>query len=335
MDGLFQVGDAVHAKVAADSRHASMRNHSATHLLHAALMNRLGSHVQQKGSLVAPDRLRFDFAHDAALNAEELESIETEVNGAIRQNWLVKCELMELEVAKSKGAAALFGEKYDASVRVIAMGDYSLELCGGTHVARTGDIGSFKIIGESSIASGIRRIEALTGVKAIERMQWESRTLRQVAQALQTRVGDLQATVAQMVKSNRGYQRQVSDLKAQLATGGGQAGQIAVTTVSGVALHTSRHDGIEVRDLRTILSNLQQKIDSGVIVLGSVNKGKATLICSVSEDLLDRLHAGKIIGAISPIVGGKGGGKAHLAQGGGTQGDQLDAALDAVAQSLS
>ncbi len=334
-NGEFHVGDQVSLQVDTALRNATMNNHSATHLLHAALMNTLGSHVQQKGSLVAPDRLRFDFAHDSALSVQELEQIESEVNLAIRENWSVKGEWMGLEEAKSMGAAALFGEKYDASVRVIAMGEYSLELCGGTHVDRTGDIGLFKIVDESSIASGIRRIEALTGVKAIERMQWETRILGEVSKVLHTGVNDVQNALAQVVKSNRNYERQVSDLKTQLATGTSAGGEFTVESVGGISLHVSRHDDIEVRDLRNILSTLQQKLESGVIVLGSVNKGKATLICSVSEDLLDRLHAGKIISAITPIVGGKGGGKAHLAQGGGADGDKINAALDAVAQAVN
>ncbi len=327
--GEFNVGDTVLAEVDAELRYSTMNNHSATHLLHSALMNNLGSHVQQKGSLVAPDRLRFDFAHDSALGGEELEKIEREVNDAIRQNFLVTKELMDLEVAKAKGAAALFGEKYDARVRVVAMGDYSLELCGGTHVDRTGDIGLFKIVDESSIASGIRRIEALTGIQAVELMQAESRVLSEVARQMHTGVGELRDSVAQILKNNRLFERQISDLKAQLATRGGD-GTLSVEKVGDIPLLVRRHDNTDVRDLRNILSSLQQKLDSGVIVLGSLNKGKATLICSVSEDWLDRLHAGDIIGKITPIVGGKGGGKAHLAQGGGAEGDKLDAALEAV-----
>ena len=328
--GEFHVGDSVSAEVDAELRYSTMNNHSATHLLHSALMNNLGSHVQQKGSLVAPDRLRFDFAHDSALSGEELEKIESEVNDAIRQNFSVTKELMDLEAAKAKGAAALFGEKYDARVRVVAMGDYSLELCGGTHVDRTGDIGLFKIVDESSIASGIRRIEALTGTQAVELMQAESRMLSEVAHLMHTGVGELRDSVAHILKNNRLFERQISDLKAQLATRGGDDGALSVEKVGDIPLLVRRHDDTDVRDLRNILSSLQQKLDSGVIVLGSLNKGKATLICSVSEDWLDRLHAGDIIGKITPIVGGKGGGKAHLAQGGGTEGDKLDAALEAV-----
>ena len=333
--GEFHVGDNVASKVDGELRRSTMNNHSATHLLHAALMNHLGSHVQQKGSLVAPDRLRFDFAHDSALSSQEIEQIEIEVNDAIRKNWKVESEWMDLESAKSKGAAALFGEKYDSFVRTISMGDYSLELCGGTHVKRTGDIGLFKIVDESSIASGIRRIEALTGVKAVERMQWESQTLAQVAQALHTGIGELHDSVSQIMKNNRQLERQVSDLKTKLATGGEDAGRVSTTSVGDIKLYISRHDGIEVPDLRKILATLQGRYDSGVVVLGSVNNGKATLICSVSDDLLNRLHAGEIIKEISPLVGGRGGGKAHLAQGGGTDGDKLDLALEAVARVIA
>lgn len=333
--GEFRVGDNVSTKVNGKLRQSTMNNHSATHLLHAALMNNLGSHVQQKGSLVAPDRLRFDFAHDSALSSQEIQNIETEVNDAIRANWKVESEWMDLDDAKSKGAAALFGEKYDSFVRTIAIDEYSLELCGGTHVERTGDIGLFKIVDESSIASGIRRIEALTGVKAVERMQWESQTLAGVAQALHIGLGEIHESVSQIIKNNRQLERQISDLKAKVATGGNDADDISVTSVGGIKLYVSRYDGIEVPDLRKILATLQDRFDSGVVVLGSVNNGKATLICSVSEDLLDRIHAGDIIKEISPLVGGKGGGKAHLAQGGGTDGDNLDSALEAVARVIA
>ena len=334
-EGELQLGERVVATVDAAKRRAIMNNHSATHLLHAALMNTLGSHVQQKGSLVAADRLRFDFAHDSAVSAAELQQIETDVNDAIRNNWPVTGEWMELEEAKSRGAQALFGEKYDASVRVIRMGDYSLELCGGTHVERTGDIGLFKIIDESSIASGIRRIEALTGVGAVERMQWEANTLAGLAHTLHTGLSDIQDSVNQIVKNNRLFERQISDLKTQLATGASSGGGLSVTSVEGIPLHISRHDGIEVRDLRKIMATLQQQIETGVIVLGSVNNGKATLMCSVSEDLLSRLHAGNIIREISPLVGGQGGGKPHLAQGGGADGNKIDVALEAVAKAIA
>ena len=333
--GEFASGEKVHAQVNTGKRKSTMKNHSATHLLHAALKNVLGPHVQQKGSLVAPDRLRFDFSHDGALSSQEILQIESQVNDEIRANSQVSSSWMELEEAKARGAAALFGEKYDAEVRVIEMGPYSMELCGGTHVQRTGDIGLFRIIQESSIASGIRRIEALTGMDAVQRMQADSQLLSQVARTLHIGVDDVQEKVEQMIQANRAMDRQISDLKTQLATGGNGVADIPIKVVGDVQVLVSRHDGIDVKDLRKIMARMQQKVESGVVVLGSVNNGKATLLCSVSDDLVDRLHAGKIISKISPLVGGNGGGKPQMAQGGGTEGEKIDIALDAVAEAIA
>ena len=333
--GEFASGNEVWAQVNTGKRESTMKNHSATHLLHAALKNVLGPHVQQKGSLVAPDRLRFDFSHDGALSSQEILQIESQVNDEIRANSQVSSSWMELEEAKAQGAAALFGEKYDSEVRVIEMGPNSMELCGGTHVERTGDIGLFRIIQESSIASGIRRIEALTGMDAVQRMQADSQLLSQVARTLHTGVGDVQEKVEQMIQANRAMDRQISDLKTQLATGGNGVADIAIKSVGDVQVLVSRHDGIDVKDLRKIMARMQQKVESGVVVLGSVNNGKATLLCSVSDDLVDRFHAGKIISKISPLVGGNGGGKPQMAQGGGTEGEKIDIALDAVAEVIA
>ena len=333
--GEFASGNEVWAQVNTGKRESTMKNHSATHLLHAALKNVLGPHVQQKGSLVAPDRLRFDFSHDGALSSQEILQIESQVNDEIRTNSQVSSSWMELDEAKAQGAAALFGEKYDSEVRVIKMGPNSMELCGGTHVERTGDIGLFRIIQESSIASGIRRIEALTGMDAVQRMQADSQLLSQVARTLHTGVGDVQEKVEQMIQANRAMDRQISDLKTQLATGGNGVADIAIKSVGDVQVLVSRHDGIDVKDLRKIMARMQQKVESGVVVLGSVNNGKATLLCSVSDDLVDRLHAGKIISKISPLVGGNGGGKPQMAQGGGTEGGKIDIALDAVAEAIA
>ena len=333
--GEFATGRNVCAQVNTGKRKSTMKNHSATHLLHAALKNVLGPHVQQKGSLVAPDRLRFDFSHDGALSNQEILQIESQVNDEIRANSQVSSSWMELEEAKAQGAAALFGEKYDSEVRVIEMGPNSMELCGGTHVERTGDIGLFRIIQESSIASGIRRIEALTGMDAVQRMQTDSQLLSQVARTLHTGVGDVQEKVEQIIQANRAMDKQISDLKTQLATGGNGVADIPIKSVGDVQLLVSRHDGIDVKDLRKIMARMQQKVESGVVVLGSVNNGKATLLCSVSDDLVDRLHAGKIISKISPLVGGNGGGKPQMAQGGGTEGEKIDIALDAVAEAIA
>lgn len=200
---------------------------------------------------------------------------------------------------------------------------------------RTGDIGLFRIVQESSIASGIRRIEALTGTDAVQRMQADSQLLAQVARTLHTGVGDVQEKVEQMIQANRAMDRQISDLKTQLATGGNGVADIPIKSVGDVQLLVSRHDGIDVKDLRKIMARMQQKVESGVVVLGSVNNGKATLLCSVSNDLVDRLHAGKIISKISPLVGGNGGGKPQMAQGGGTEGEKIDIALDAVAEAIA
>ncbi|MDE0310181.1 MAG: alanine--tRNA ligase [Acidiferrobacterales bacterium] len=333
--GSFATDDRVTAKVDSESRISTMKNHSATHLLHAALQEVLGTHVQQKGSLVAPDRLRFDFSHDCAVTDDEIRQIETLVNEQIRENWLVSSQVMDLEDAKARGAAALFGEKYDSQVRVIEMGDYSLELCGGTHVERTGDIGLFKVVQESSIASGIRRIEAFTGCIAVERMQNESQKLSEIARKLNIGVNDVEDKLTQIMDSNRSYERQVSELKMQLATGGGAQSSLPVTTVDGVKLIVSRQDGVEPKDLRNILFRMQDNLGTGVVVLGSVNDDKATLLCSVSKDLTDRVNAGQVIAKISPLVDGKGGGKAHLAQGGGSRGDNIDQALAAVPQAIA
>ncbi len=328
--GQFVLGDIVHLQVDAQLRTSTRNNHSATHLMHSALMNVLGSHVQQRGSLVAPDRLRFDFAHDSALSFDEIKQIEMQVNDAIQSNWPVETVLMELDKAKAEGAAALFGEKYDSTVRTVRMGNYSFELCGGTHVARTGDIGLFKIVQESSISSGIRRIEAVTGCEAISRMQQESTMLTEIARRLQTGVVDVRNKVEQIVESNRLLEKQVSELKTQLATGGSSVANVSVKKIGDVQLHVSRHDNIDIKDLRIILDRIQQQIKSGVVVLGSVNRGKATLVCSVSSDLIHRLHAGKVIATLSAIVDGSGGGKPHLAQGGGAGADKIDSALDSV-----
>ena len=333
--GNFQIDDQVSAQVDSQSRDSTMKNHSATHLLHSALQDILGSHVQQKGSLVAPDRLRFDFSHDTAVSEDEIRRIETQVNEQIRRNWQVSSHLMNLDDAKARGAAALFGEKYDSEVRVIEMGDYSLELCGGTHVERTGDIGMFKVTQESSIASGIRRIEALTGVMAVERMQSESQKLAEISKMLNTGLNDVEDKVTQIMTNNRAFERQISELKTQLATGGGGESAIPVTTVNGINLQVIRQDGVDVKDLRKILFRMQDNLGSGVIVLGSVNDGKATLLCSVSKDLTDRVNAGHVISKISPLVDGSGGGKSHLAQGGGARGDNIDQALDAASQAIS
>jgi len=332
--GEFRVGDMVAATVDAQAREATRKNHSATHLLHAALKNHLGSHVQQKGSFVAVERLRFDFSHHEAVAIELLDAVEAEVNQAIRQNHAVVSCVMDLDEAKARGAEALFGEKYDSRVRVIEMGDCSLELCGGTHVERTGDIGLFRIVNETSVASGIRRIEALSGEAAVQRVQDDAKILRDAASVVQTSGENLPDVVAQMLDRARVLEREVSELKTQLAMGGGDGEKQRVLSVDGMSVVTARYDGVDVKDLRKIMDQIRARTGSGIIVLGSAADGKATLLCAVSNDLVARVNAGDLIRKISPVVGGSGGGKPNMAQGGGGDVGKLDDALDFVADAL-
>ena len=308
----------------------TMKNHSATHLLHKALKNLLGSHVQQKGSLVAPDRLRFDFSHGQPLNESEIIGIEREVNEEIRANRKVESSIMDLEVAKTQGAEALFGEKYDSEVRVIRMGDYSMELCGGTHVERTGDIGLFKIVGETGIASGVRRIEALTGESALDRVQEETALLQCLAEKLSTSAAEIENKVAQVLEKNRLMEQEITELKMQLVTGTNGIDTDNVQMVRNVQVLVSRHDGLEVKELRQIMDKLRTKLGSGVVFLGSVHEDKATLLCTVTPDLVERIDASEIIRRTSDIVGGRGGGKRHMAQGGGADIGKIDMALGSV-----
>ena len=332
--GSFQLGDSVSAKVNAEDRTKTMKNHSATHLLHAALKKLLGSHVQQKGSLVAPDRLRFDFSHDAPLSEQEIESVEAVVNEEIQLNRKVKSATMKLEDAQAKGAEALFGEKYESKVRVIGMGDFSLELCGGTHVDRTGDIGLFRIVGESGISSGVRRIEALTGPSALHRVQHDARALHRVAETLSSGVADVEEMVHRLLQKNKSLESEVSKLRTSVATGRTGSAEPDVRMIGDVKVLISRHDGVEIKDLRKIMDQLKSNVGSGVVVLGSVHNEKATLLCSVAQDLTDRIDASEIIRKSSMMLGGRGGGKKHSAQGGGSKVEELDAALESVAQMI-
>lgn len=332
--GSFELGDSVSAKVNAEDRTKTMKNHSATHLLHAALKKLLGSHVQQKGSLVAPDRLRFDFSHDAPLSEQEIESVEAVVNEEIQLNRKVKSETMKLEEAQAKGAEALFGEKYEADVRVIGMGDFSLELCGGTHVDRTGDIGLFRIVGESGISSGVRRIEALTGASALHRVQYDSKVLHRIAETLSSGAANVEEMVHRLLQKNKLLESEVSDLRASIATGSAGSGEPDVRVIGDVKVLISRHDGVEIRDLRKIMDQFKSNLGSGVVVLGSVHNEKATLLCSVTQDLTDRIDASEIVSKSSTMLGGRGGGKKHSAQGGGSKVEELDAALESVAHMI-
>ena len=334
--GHLEVGQSVTVSVDQNARAATAVNHSATHLLHAALQQVLGSHVQQKGSLVEPQRLRFDFSHNDAVTADQLENIEMLVNTRVRANDEVTTEIMPLDDAREQGAAALFGEKYDDDVRVVDMGGFSLELCGGTHVTRTGNIGLFRIVSESGIAAGVRRIEALAGDGALKYVLDQSASLTRVAQLFRTSPGQIEDKASQMQRRLKELERKVEQLQAQLAAGGTtDQFEERIQEVNGIKLLVTRHDGVAVKGLRVVLDRLRDKLGSGVVVIGGVHEGKVTLLAGVTRDLVNTYHAGRLISVLAPMVGGKGGGKADMAQGGGSDASALDAALAAVPDKLS
>jgi alanyl-tRNA synthetase len=328
--GELRVGDSVDAQVDQARRKAIALNHSATHLLHAALRKVLGKHVEQKGSLVAPDRLRFDFSHTQALSPEELHRVEELVNSAIRENAPAETRVMALDDAVAAGAMSLFGEKYDSDVRVLNIGDFSMELCGGTHVERAGDIGLFKIMGESGVAAGIRRVEAVTGTTAYEWVVHTDQVLRDIAALLRGSRDDVDEKVRELVERSRKLEKEVQQLKSKLASGHGGDLSSQAKDVGGVKVLAAQLDGADARSLRDVVDQLKGKLGSSVIVLASVQEGKVVLVAGVSEDLLARIKAGEIAGLIAAKVGGRGGGRADFAQAGGTQPENLGAALAAV-----
>jgi alanyl-tRNA synthetase len=326
----LRVGDSVDAQVDQARRKAIALNHSATHLLHAALRKVLGKHVEQKGSLVAPDRLRFDFSHTQALSPEELHRVEELVNSAIRENAPAETRVMALDDAVAAGAMSLFGEKYDSDVRVLNIGDFSMELCGGTHVERAGDIGLFKILGESGVAAGIRRVEAVTGTTAYAWVVHTDQVLRDIAALLRGSREDVDEKVRELVERSRKLEKEVQQLKSKLASGHGGDLSSQAKDVGGVKVLAAQLDGADARSLRDVVDQLKGKLGSSVIVLASVQEGKVVLVAGVSEDLLARIKAGEIAGLVAAKVGGRGGGRADFAQAGGTQPENLSAALAAV-----
>ena len=330
--GSLKVGDRVEAIVDAERRNATRLNHSATHLLHAALRKVLGTHVTQKGSLVAPDRLRFDFSHYAALTPEELREIERQVNAEIRANAPAETRVMKFDDAVASGAMALFGEKYDEDVRVLRLGDYSTELCGGTHVARAGDIGLFRILSEGGIASGVRRIEAVTGQGALDHVVATDQLLRDVAGLVRGSRDDLQEKVRQLVDRGRRLEKEISQLKSKLASGQGRDLAEAAKTIGGINVIATSVDGADAAALRTAVDQLKSRLKSAAIVLGSVDAdGKVTLIAGVTPDATARVKAGELVNYVAQQVGGKGGGRPDLAQAGGSQPQNLASALESVA----
>ena len=328
--GTLNVGDQVTADVDAVRRQAIVRNHSATHLMHAALRHVLGDHVTQKGSLVAPDRLRFDFSHYEPVTREQLVQIETIVNEQIQQNIAAETQHMSYDEAVASGAMALFGEKYDDVVRVLRMGDFSVELCGGTHVSRAGDIGVFKITSEGGVASGIRRIEAVTGMGALDWIAHTQQSLDQVAALVKSNRDQVAAKVEQLLRRTRELEKQLAETKQQLLSGSGTGDSDDITEVNGIKVLTKRMDGADAKTLRDAVDRFKDKLQSAVVVLGSVVDGKVRLAAGVTKDNVARIRAGDVIQPVAEKIGGRGGGRPDFAQAGGTDPESLDAALAAV-----
>ncbi|EFL6541728.1 alanine--tRNA ligase [Escherichia coli] len=328
--GSLKVGDAVQADVD-EARRARIRlNHSATHLMHAALRQVLGTHVSQKGSLVNDKVLRFDFSHNEAMKPEEIRAVEDLVNAQIRRNLPIETNIMDLEAAKAKGAMALFGEKYDERVRVLSMGYFSTELCGGTHASRTGDIGLFRIISESGTAAGVRRIEAVTGEGAIATVHADSDRLSEVAHLLKGDSNNLADKVRSVLERTRQLEKELQQLKEQAAAQESANLSSKAIDVNGVKLLVSELSGVEPKMLRTMVDDLKNQLGSTIIVLATVAEGKVSLIAGVSKDVTDRVKAGELIGMVAQQVGGKGGGRPDMAQAGGTDAAALPAALASV-----
>ncbi len=330
--GRLTVGDTVHCEVDESARHAAAYNHSATHLLHAVLRRQVGDHAQQMGSLVEPGRLRFDFAHYEALSRDQLRTIENEVNRHIRANYPVQADWMTLQQAQDDGAIAFFDEKYGDQVRVISMGRVSKELCGGTHVSRTGNIGLFKIVEETGIAAGVRRIEALTGQEAVSHTQSQDDRLQAIGAQLKGTLEDAPDRVADLVADYRELEKEVERLKSKLAAAASSDLLDQVHEVGGIPVLAARLDGQDPKSLRQTVDQLKQKMGSGVIVLGVPDReaGKVSLIAGVTDDLTDRIPAGELISQVAEMIGGKGGGRPDMAQAGGKDPDRLDEALERV-----
>lgn len=330
ISGHLRVGDRLDAQVD-EARRARIRlNHSATHLLHAALRQVLGTHVAQKGSLVNDKYLRFDFSHAEAMKPQEIRQVEDIVNAQIRRNLPVETHIMDLEEAKAKGAMALFGEKYDARVRVLSMGDFSTELCGGTHASRTGDIGLFRITSESGTAAGIRRIEAITGEAALAQVNAQAEQLHDIAQLVKANNSNLNEKVRAMIDHARALEKELQQLKDQQAAQESASLSSKAKDINGVKLLVNELSNVDPKLLRTMVDELKNQLGSAVIVLATVAEGKVSLIAGVTKDLTDRVKAGELIGAVAQQVGGKGGGRPDMAQAGGTDAQALPAALASV-----
>ncbi len=328
--GTLAEGDQVDASVAAENRAAIALNHSATHLLHAALRKVLGAHVTQKGSLVTADRLRFDFSHQAAMSAAELAQVEALVNAEILRNSPVSKQIMGMEQAMNKGAMALFGEKYGDEVRVVSMGDFSTELCGGTHVERTGDIGLFKFISESGVAAGVRRVEAVTGKGALALVERQEALLKQLCDVVKTNADALVDKVQQLINSNKALERELEQARIKLASAGGGDMGNGAQAINGVNVLVKTVEGLNARTLRETVDQLKNKLGTAIVVLACIEDGKVSIVAGVSKDVCERVKAGDLVNMVAAHVGGKGGGRPDMAMAGGPEVAGLPAGLAAV-----
>jgi alanyl-tRNA synthetase len=327
--GTLNVGDALQASVRSGVRAATVRNHSATHLMHKALREVLGEHVQQKGSLVNDERTRFDFAHNAPVSDAQIADIEAQVNAEILANASTQARVMDIESAQKTGAMMLFGEKYGETVRVLDIGT-SRELCGGTHVLRTGDIGLFKVVSESGVAAGVRRIEAVTGANALAYVQSLERTVQEAAGSLRTPPAELNQRIHQVLDQVKGLEKELAALKGRLASSQGDELLTQAVDVKGVKLLVAKLEGADAKALRETLDKLKDKLKTAVVVLASVEGDKVQIAAGVTSDTLGRVKAGELVNFVAQQVGGKGGGKPDMAMAGGTQPAGLDAALASV-----
>ena len=335
VEGTLTVGQQLTAAVDSERRQAISLNHSATHLMHAALRSILGDHVGQKGSLVKADSLRFDFSNLEAVKSEQLRAVENMVNEQIRANHSIDTNIMDIDTAKANGAMALFGEKYDDEVRVLSMGDFSTELCGGVHATRTGDIGLFKILSESGIAAGIRRIEAVTGAGAIAAMHTEDMMLAKTARLVKSDVASVVSKVDALVSHSKQLEKEIQQLKDKLAAQEGAGLINKAQEINGIKVLIAQLDGADNKALRGMVDELKNQLGSGVVLLGNVSEGKVGLIAGVTKDLIGKVKAGELVNLVALQVGGKGGGRPDMAQAGGTDAAALPAALETVAPWLA
>jgi alanyl-tRNA synthetase len=343
--GSLEKFDAVEMRVDGERRNRLRANHSVTHLMHATLREHLGDHVAQKGSLVSPEYLRFDFSHPKPVNADELAIIEADVNKRIRDNAEVLTRQMTPDEAQDAGATALFGEKYGEEVRVVSMGAragegrelvYSMELCGGTHVTRTGDIGFFKVTSETAVASGVRRIEAVTGEAALQHVGSRDAIIAETAKSLNAAPGDVPARVGALLQERRAMEREMSDLRRKLAEVGSGTNAPEVKDVNGMSMATRLLEDVPAKELKPLVDSLKGQLGSGIVAVISVSDGKASLVVGVTDDLTERVSAVDLVRAGSAALGGKGGGgRPDMAQAGGPDGNAADAALTAIADAAA